>query len=297
MWTPLAMISTITSFAGAKQVRGPRKRMHRHGICSLTACCLPGPRRQTSRGLARDDRQPPSIPDIQPSAGAQREAPSGTLIFPLDPAYRCAHAGYLLPSARRMGIASLSLPPSGKSSLQIRAIPSHTEGRIAIVTNAGWGAVDAAAFCARWDRRAGSLETVSDHQVCRREMLLRTAKSCGPDAPDAGVKFAEFCWPNRAVTKPCPADDGGKRARSPGRARHKPLKPLRAGMRGDSGVLVVARVRSITPIAHETAGAAGIRHSPRPLLGAEDKCMTRALRVARAKSYADSSSLRANGSQ
>jgi hypothetical protein len=24
-----------------------------------------------------------------------------------------------------------------------------------IVTNAGWGAVDAAAFCARWDRRAG----------------------------------------------------------------------------------------------------------------------------------------------
>jgi hypothetical protein len=26
-----------------------------------------------------------------------------------------------------------------------------------IVTNAGWDAVDAAAFCARWDRRAGSL--------------------------------------------------------------------------------------------------------------------------------------------
>jgi len=38
-------------------------------------------------------------------------------------------------------------------------------------------------------------------------------------------------------------------------------------MPGDSGVLVVTRVRSITIIAHETAGAAGIRHSPRPLLG------------------------------
>ena len=35
-------------------------------------------------------------------------------------------------------------------------IPSHTEGRIMIVTNVGRDAVDAAAFCARWDRRAGS---------------------------------------------------------------------------------------------------------------------------------------------
>src|ERR1700682_5320376 len=51
------------------------------------------------------------------------------------------------------------------------------------------------------------------------------------------------------------------------RARHKPLKPLRAGMPGDSGVLVVTRVRSITAIAHEAAGATGIRHSPRPRLG------------------------------
>jgi hypothetical protein len=63
------------------------------------------------------------------------------------------------------------------------------------------------------------------------------------------------------------ADDGGKTARSPGRARRKPLKPLRAGMPGDSGVLVVTRVRSTTTIAHETAGALGIRHSPRPLRG------------------------------
>ena len=38
-------------------------------------------------------------------------------------------------------------------------------------------------------------------------------------------------------------------------------------MPGDSGVLVVTRVRSITTIAHETAGAAGTRHSPRPPWG------------------------------
>jgi hypothetical protein len=35
--------------------------------------------------------------------------------------------------------------------------PTPQEGRIMIVTNAGWVAVDAAAFCAQWDRRAGSL--------------------------------------------------------------------------------------------------------------------------------------------
>src|SRR5260370_28151343 len=51
-------------------------------------------------------------------------------------------------------------------------------------------------------------------------------------------------------------------------------------MPGDSGVLVVTRVRSITPIAHEAAGAAGIRHSPRPPW-AEDSYTARAHRAAR----------------
>jgi hypothetical protein len=51
-----------------------------------------------------------------------------------------------------------------------------------IVRNAGWDAVDAAAFCARWDRRAGD-EPVSDQQHADERCLLRTAKSCGPDAP------------------------------------------------------------------------------------------------------------------
>ena len=98
-------------------------------------------------------------------------------------------------------------------------------------------------------------------------MLLRTAKSCGPDAPTLASSSRMLCRPYRARTKRQSANDGGKRARSPGRARRKPLKPLRAGMPGDSGVLVVARVRSTTPSAHEAAGAAGTRHSPRPLRG------------------------------
>jgi hypothetical protein len=86
--------------------------------------------------------------------------------------------------------------------------------------------------------------------------------------PDAGVKFAEVKSAQPGLDKTISADDGGKTARSPRRARRKPLKPLRAGMPGDSGVLVVTRVRSLpTQSAREAAGAAGTRHSPRPLLG------------------------------
>src|ERR1700681_4858399 len=98
-------------------------------------------------------------------------------------------------------------------------------------------------------------------------MLQRTAKSCGPDAPMLASSLAEFKSAQPGLDKNISADDGGKRARSPGRARRKPLKPLRAGTPGDSGVLVVARVLSTTTSAHEAAGAKGIRCSPRPLLG------------------------------
>jgi hypothetical protein len=38
----------------------------------------------------------------------------------------------------------------------IHRIPSHREGRIAIVTDAGWDAVDAAAFGAEFLVRAGT---------------------------------------------------------------------------------------------------------------------------------------------
>src|ERR1700682_3953571 len=95
-----------------------------------------------------------------------------------------------------------------------------------------------------------------------------------------GVKSAQ-----PGLDKTYPLGDGGKRARSPGRARRKPLKPLRAGMPGDSGVLVVTRVRSITTSAHEAAGATGTRRSPRPLW-AEDASTPRAHRVERMRTHA-----------
>src|SRR5882724_2649251 len=47
--------------------------------------------------------------------------------------------------------------------------------------------------------------------------VRRTAKSCGPDAPT----LASSRWNVNS------ADDSGKKARSLGRARRKPLKPLR----------------------------------------------------------------------
>ena len=77
------------------------------------------------------------------------------------------------------------------------AVSSHQEGRLAIVTNAGRDAVDADVL---WTN-----STKADGEVVWSWRL------------DAGVKFA-----GRNS-----ADDGDNKARSPGRARRKPLKPLR----------------------------------------------------------------------
>src|ERR1700722_5281058 len=86
---------------------------------------------------------------------------------------------------------------------------------------------------------------------------LRTAKSCGPDAPTLASSSREA---------KLLGGEGGNKARSPGRARRKPLKPLRAGMPGDSGATVVTNARAYYST-RAAAGASGTRHSPRPLWG------------------------------
>jgi hypothetical protein len=58
--------------------------------------------------------------------------------------------------------------------------------------------------------------------------------------------------------------DGDKKARSPGRVRNKPLKPIARGMPGVSGVTVVTILVCFLPFAHEAAGASSARHSLRP---------------------------------
>jgi len=74
------------------------------------------------------------------------------------------------------------------------------EGRLAIVTDVGCGM--------RWTRH-----------VRRRLTLQADGEVVWSWRSDAGAKFAK--------TLPRLASDGGKRARSPGRARRTPLKPSR----------------------------------------------------------------------
>jgi hypothetical protein len=81
------------------------------------------------------------------------------------------------------------------------------------------------------------------------------------------VVLTPRCWCQVGDDASHHTDDGGKKARSPRRARNKPLKPLRAGMPGDPGGPVVATLVCHQHFAHEAAGAAGTRHSPRPQSG------------------------------
>src|SRR5579863_8197231 len=71
----------------------------------------------------------------------------------------------------------------------------------------------------RWVRDA--VDALATQDGRRRK---RTAKSCGPDAPTLASSRPR-CF--RIV-----ACDGGKKARSPRRARRKPLKPFACGNAG-----------------------------------------------------------------
>jgi hypothetical protein len=123
---------------------------------------------------------------------------------------------------------------------------------------------------------------VSDHCAHRREMLLRTAKSCGPDAPALASSWRSFVGPTGCRQNLNPQATVTT-SRSPGRARRKPLKPLRAGAPGDPAVPVVT-TRVLSTFAHEAADAAGIRRSPRPLFEATGSGKPRAHRAERSRS-------------
>src|SRR6185436_5490747 len=80
--------------------------------------------------------------------------------------------------------------------------------------------------------------------------------------PDAGVKLAL-----RSVS------DGGKRARSPGRARYKPVETTAQGRPGVLRWTCMLVCAFSCKLAHETAGAARTRSSLRPLIGGQGKLM------------------------
>ena len=73
--------------------------------------------------------------------------------------------------------------------------------------------------------------------------------------------------------------EGGKKARSPGRARNKPLKPSRAGMPGDPGATVVTNA-CVLLLYTRGCGCNGHPAFPTPFVGRKVLCTTRTYRAA-----------------
>jgi hypothetical protein len=184
------------------------------------------------------------------------------------PNRRCRSTG--LPRADDGGNLFLKIRNFACSRTQITcisfAVPAHTKGRFAIVTDVGQGM--------RWTRVA---RLTRAHPCGRRSRVVLTPRR----------------W--RQVSQKCLRGDGGKQARSPGRARNKLLKPSRAGMPGDLGATVVtnacAYYTSRTRL--RVHRAPGIPHA---LCWARDSCTTRADHAAGMR-WRILPSSRANGSR
>ncbi len=147
-----------------------------------------------------------------------------------------------------------------KSPLQPAPSRTRQEGRIAIVTDVGRGM--------RWTR------------TCRTDERrgARTVKSCGSDIPTL-ISSRPRCF--RIV-----ACDGGKKARSPGRARRKPLKPLRRECRVNPAATAVTTLVCFFIFAREAAGAAKRPAFPAPShFGRSGFASARAHRAARSRSH------------
>jgi hypothetical protein len=132
--------------------------------------------------------------------------------------------------------AKICLFPSDPNHLHIsrRLVPS--EGRLAIVTNAGRDAVDADG---------------ADNE--RR--LRRTAKPCGPDAPTLASSVADVSarrwWQESPVTR---------------ESAEQAVKTIARGMPGDSGVTVVTNACAFY-LRARGCGRAERPAFPAPLLG------------------------------
>jgi hypothetical protein len=89
------------------------------------------------------------------------------------------------------------------------------------------------------------------------ESAIRRRRSRSVLIPRRWYQVGEDAFPHRA-------DDGGNKARSPGRLRRKPLKPFAQGVPGETGVTVVTTLVCSFCFACEAAGASCARHSLRP---------------------------------
>ena len=169
---------------------------------------------------------------------------------------------------------ALVQPPSERyfcfSEMQILLydLPSRPEKRGVGHRHERWDGERWTRRCPRAGEIAGRIyRSVSDRRARRRTALRRTAKACGPDASAVGVKSRGGFESPTGRTKPYSRGDGVKQARSPGRARYRPLKPLRRESRIASAGPVCSCACFLHKFAHETAGAARIRLSLRPLIG------------------------------
>jgi hypothetical protein len=100
--------------------------------------------------------------------------------------------------------------------------------------------------------------------VAGRAARSWTAKSCGPGAPWLALSWRR-CFGIAPMTVT-------KKSWTPGRARRKPLKPLARGMPERSDCTCGDYARVLFYFAREAAGAAGARHSLRPLSIGGDFC-------------------------
>src|SRR6267142_4938858 len=154
-----------------------------------------------------------------------------------------------------------------KSILEL--FPSRpTEGRFAIVTNVGHGM--------RWTRQRFARDGIAGRVGERPVSDQKRADEGCCSVRRSRVVLTPRRWRqvlrrlvrlNRAGQNLQSAGRRWQKSPIPGRARRKPLKPLRAGMPGDSGVLVVTRVRSTTTKCTRGRGCQGHPAFPTPSLG------------------------------
>ena len=113
------------------------------------------------------------------------------------------------------------------------------------------------AFRDRHGRRVGMRWTRA--APLTRALILRTAKSCGPDAPTLASswrkKFHQRRWQSSPVT---------------GESAEETVKTIAREMPGVSGVTVVTTLVCSFYFACEATGASSARHSLRPLISRDN---------------------------
>jgi hypothetical protein len=161
---------------------------------------------------------------------------------------------------------NISLHPSGKSSLQIRAIPPHQRGVSRSSRTRGADAVDAAAFCVRRDCRAG--RKICERSPARgRETMLRTAKSCLPGADKTLIRRRR--WQKSPVTE---------------ESAKETVKTIACGNAGRFRCTRCYSCASTNTKCTRGRGCNGHPAFPTPSFGAKDSCKARARSVARSRS-------------